>query len=91
MSNNAVALTGGFGLSTEGLIGGFNVSGGIVIEPNGQVTSVWSLSGVVGLGFSERSPHERSDMRVREFRGRPGCRFAHPGYATNSPYGRRYR
>src|SRR5438552_4850977 len=29
-------------------------------------------------------PHERSDMRGR-MRGRPGCRFAHPGYACGSP------
>jgi hypothetical protein len=29
-----------------------------------------------------RSPHERSDMRVRSrsFNVHPGCRFAHPGY-----------
>src|SRR6266403_2060150 len=33
-----------------------------------------------------RSPHERSDMRVRYVRkASPGYRFAHPGYACYKP------
>ena len=41
------------------------------------------------LGYSECSPHERSEMRVRWATG-PGYRCAHPGYACSINFYLRY-
>jgi hypothetical protein len=52
MTQQAFALLGSTGFSTSGIIGGVTFSGGIFVEPNGQVTSVGSISGVFGVGFA---------------------------------------